>query len=62
MKKLWKVLKGIFITIAVLFILLIAVRLINDQITKGKEKIRESTLEANSAYREINQEEPENQS
>lgn len=59
MKKLWKVLKGIFITIAVLFILLIAVRLINGQITKGKEKIRESTLEANSAYREINQEEPE---
>ena len=36
MKKLWKVFKGIFITIAVLFILLIAVRLINGQITKGK--------------------------
>ena len=59
MKKLWKVLKGIFITIAVLIILLIAVRFINGQITKGKEKIRESTLEANSIYREINQEEPE---
>ena len=47
------------LSFGVLFILLIAVRLINGQITKGKEKIRESTLEANSAYREINQEEPE---
>lgn len=59
MKKVWKIVKGIFITIVAAVILLMAVRLINGQLTKGKEKIKESTLAANSLYREIDQAEPE---